>query len=57
MDIYVMTMVLSFYGIRINFIINEPGHGNNVIGGLNATDQQYLKGEMELLGKLENNDT
>ena len=32
--------------------INAPCYGNNVLYGLNATDKHYLKGEMELIGKL-----
>ena len=37
--------------------INTPGHGNNVVDGLNATHKRYFKGEMEIMGKLESNDT
>ena len=37
--------------------INEPGHGNNFIDGINATDKHYLKGKKELIGKLASNDT
>ena len=36
--------------------INAPGHGNNVVDGLNATGKRYLKGEMELMGILASND-
>ena len=37
--------------------INAPGNGNNVYDGLNAKYKRYLKGEMELIGKLASNDT
>ena len=37
--------------------INVPDHGNNVVNGINATDKNYLKEKMELLGKLASNDT
>ena len=37
--------------------INAPGHGKNVVDGFNKTDKHYLKGEMELIGKLVSNDT
>ena len=37
--------------------INSPGHVNIVLGRLNETDKRYLKGKMELLGKLASNDT
>ena len=33
--------------------INAPGHGKNVVEGLNATEKRYLKGEMKLISKLE----
>ena len=37
--------------------INSPGCGKNVVDVLNATDKNYLKGEMEIIGKLSSNDT
>ena len=37
--------------------INAPGHGNNIVDGINATKKCYLRGEMELIGKLGSNDT
>ena len=37
--------------------INEPGHGKNVVDGLNSTYKLYLKGEMELIVELAINDT
>ena len=32
--------------------INAPGHGKSVVYGINATYKRYLKGKMELIGKL-----
>ena len=52
-----MTMLSSSYGIITDHAINAPGHGNNVVDGLNATEKRYLKGEMELIGKLASKDT
>ena len=50
--------VLSFsYGVTIARAINSPGHENNLVYGLNATYKQYLKGKMELMGKVASNDT
>ena len=37
--------------------INSPGHGNIFVDGLNTTEKCYLKGKMELIGKLESNNT
>ena len=42
--IYLMTVLLSSYGIITDCAINAPGHGNNIVGELNATDKRYLKG-------------
>ena len=55
--IYLMTVLSSSYGIIMYWSIIEPGNGNNVVGGLNATDKRYLKGEIELIGRLESDDT
>ena len=57
LDIYLIIMLASSYGIIMYCAINVPGHGNNVVDRLNATDEPYLKGEMELVGKLADKDT
>ena len=56
MDIYLITVLLSLYGININFEINAPGHGKNDVDGLSATEKRYLREQVELLGKLASND-
>ena len=38
-----MTVLLSSCGIIMYFEINAPGHGKNVIDGLDATDKCYFK--------------
>ena len=52
-----MTMLSSSYVIILDLSINAPGHENNIVDGFNATDKHYLKGEMELMGKLASKDT
>ena len=42
--IYLITVLSSSYGVIMDHAINAPGHGNNVVDGLNATDKHYLKG-------------
>ena len=37
--------------------INAPFHGNNDVDGINAMYKPYLKGEMEVIGKLSSHDT
>ena len=55
--IYLMSVLLSSYGIVMNREINATGHGNNVVDGINTTERRYLKGEIKLIGKLASDDT
>ena len=32
-----MTVLSYFFGIKMDFGINDPGHGNNVFSVINAT--------------------
>ena len=52
-----MTALSSSYCIIMDHAINAPGNGNIVVGGTNATDKNYLREKMELIGKLASNDT
>ena len=42
--IYLMTVLSSANGIVMDHTINAPGHTQNFVDGINATDEQYLKG-------------
>ena len=42
--IYLMTVLSSSDGFIMDCAINAPGHGNNIVDGINATDRCYLKG-------------
>ena len=57
LDIYLINLLSSSYGIIIYRAIDAPSHGNNVVDGLNATYKRYLKGGMGIIGKLGSNDT
>ena len=57
LDIYLMTVLSSSYGIIMDRAINTPVHVKYVVDGINATDKCYLNGEMEFIGKLGSNDT
>ena len=57
MAIYLLTLLLSLYGIITDVEINAPGPGNNFVDGLDATYKHYLKEKMKLLGKLSSNGT
>ena len=41
--ISLMSVISSLYGIIIDLAINTPGHGKNVVYGINAMDKRYLK--------------
>ena len=47
--IYLMTVLSSSYGIITYPAINEPGHRNIVVHGLNATVKLYMKEKRNLL--------
>ena len=55
--IYSMTVISYSHGIISDCAINAQGIGKNVVDGLNAKDKHYLKGKMELVGKLVSNYT
>ena len=42
------TVLSTSYGIIMDRAINTPGHGKNVVDGLNATEKRYLKGKWNL---------
>ena len=52
-----MNVLSSSCGIIMDRAINAPGHGKNIVDGINSTDKPYLKGKMRLIGKLVSNDT
>ena len=52
-----MTVLSYLYGMTMDRAINSPGHGNNILYGLNATEKHYLKEKMEIIGKLASNKT
>ena len=50
-------MLSSSYGIIMYCAINARVHWKNSVFGINATEKHFLKGKMELTGKLASNDT
>ena len=44
LEIYLMTVLSSLFGIIIDCVINVLGCGKNIVDGIDATDKQYLKG-------------
>ena len=51
-----MTVLSYLYVMIMDHSTNAPGHGNNIVYGLNATENIYLKEQMEIIGKLASNE-
>ena len=57
LDIYLITVLSSSYGIIMDRKINSPGHMKYVVDGINAMDKCYLEEEIELINKLGSKNT
>ena len=55
LDIYLITVLLSSYGITMYCAIYSPDRGHNAVDGPNETENLYLKEQMECIGKLASN--
>jgi len=53
---YLLSILASKYGIIIDRAIGAPGHGKDIVDGLNATDKVYLRKAMCMIGTPEAND-
>jgi hypothetical protein len=49
-SIYLNSLLSSEHGITIDHAVNAPGHGKDIVDGLNATDKNFLKKKMCLIG-------
>ena len=57
LDIYFMTVPISSISPLKYFFSVASVHVKNSVDGINATEKKYLRGEMELMGKLGSNNT
>jgi hypothetical protein len=53
---YLLSILASTYGIVIDRAIGAPGHGKDIVDGLNATDKVYLRKAMCMIGTPEADD-
>ena len=53
---YLLSVLACTYGITIDRAIGAPGHGKDVVDGLNATDKVYLRKMMCMTGTPEADD-
>jgi hypothetical protein len=49
-SIYLNSVLSSEHGFVIDHAVNAPGHGKDIVDGLNATDKNFLKQKMCLVG-------
>ena len=55
--IYLLSVLASTFDIVIDRAIGAPGHGKDLVDGLNATDKVYLRQMMCMIGTPEANDS
>jgi hypothetical protein len=55
--LYLVSLLASQKHVVIDRAIGAPGHGKDIVDGLNATDKRFLKGKMCLIGSPEANDS
>jgi hypothetical protein len=53
--LYLLSLLASQKHVVIDRAIGAPGHGKDIVDGLNATDKRFLKGEICLIGSPEAN--
>mmetsp|Transcript_48111 Transcript_48111/g.102792 ORF Transcript_48111/g.102792 Transcript_48111/m.102792 type:complete len:335 (-) Transcript_48111:136-1140(-) len=53
---YLLSILASTYGIVIDRAVGAPGHGKDIVDGLNATDKIFLRKAMCMIGTPEAND-
>ena len=51
LNIYLMNVLSSSYGIIMDHAMNSSGHGKNVVDGINAMEKLYLKEKIQHMGK------
>ena len=54
--LYLLSVLAGRFGIVIDRAIGAPGHGKDIVDGLNATDKVYLKKAMCMVGTPEADD-
>ena len=55
--LYLLSMLACTFDVTIDRAIGAPGHGKDVVDGLNATDKCYLRKMMCMIGTPEANDS
>ena len=50
--VYFMIIVLLTFNMIIDRAIGGPGHGKDVVDGLNSTDKRYLREKMNSFSKI-----
>ena len=56
-SLYYLSLLSTKYNINIDRAIGAPGHGKNIVDGLNAVDKHYLKKIMRITKKASETDS
>jgi hypothetical protein len=55
--LFLLSLLAVLNNVTIDRAIGAPGHGKDVVDGLNATDKRYLKQKMSMISTPEENDS
>ena len=51
--LYFLSMISTNFNIIIDRMIGAPGHGKDVVDGINACDNRYMMGKICMIGTQE----
>ena len=51
-----LSIVSTNFNIIVDHMIGDPGHGKDVVDGINACDKRYFMGEICMIGTPEADD-
>jgi hypothetical protein len=54
--LYLLSLLSAVHNIVIDRAIGAPGHGKDIVDGLNATDKRFLASKMRMIGLPEGSD-
>ena len=55
--LFLLSLIATEFDLTMDRAIGAPGHGKDIVDGLNATDKMYLKKQMCMIGTPESNDS
>jgi hypothetical protein len=55
--LFLLSLLVVLNNVIIDWAVGAPGHGKDVVDGLNATDKRYLKQKINMVSTPEENDS